>query len=229
MREGHSEPIRSSVSVSGYRYERLVVRTHWITGGEDLAAVLERYLAPLTRPGDWVIVSEKATVIASKRAVPADAVRLGRLAAFLASRVHPAEGSRGISVPEKMQFVVDRVGKVRVLAAAFVSAATRPFGIHGAFYVVAGRVARAIDGMRPPWDDLLLPPLNPRDALDIARGLEGRIGVPVAIVDINDRGGSIRAVSSPKVPRRRLGAILRDNPLGQRSEQTPIGIIRRAS
>jgi hypothetical protein len=86
--------------------------------------------------------------------------------------------------------------------AVLAAAVTRPLGIHGAFYVVAGRTARAIDGMRPPWEDLLLLQLHPPQGLEIARRPARRVGIPVAIVDMNDRASSVRAVSHHKVSRR---------------------------
>ena len=52
------------------------------------------------------------------------------------------------------------------------------------------------------------------------------IKAQVAIVDINDLGGSILGTSQRDMDRNTLLGILKDNPLGQSSEQTPIGIIR---
>ena len=220
---------RSTVDVRGARYERIVVRTHWIQPGEGIHAVVRRYLRPLCREGDVVIVSEKATVIASNLGLPASDVRPGRLARALARRVRPTAGSRGISIPEKMELVIRETGAWRVLLAACPAAVTRPLNLKGAFYVIAGRVARGMDGMRPPLEDVLLPPLHPRVAREIASELEAELGTTVAIVDINDRGGCVRAVSARRPTKRELMQILRDNPLGQRDRRTPVGIVRRSS
>lgn len=93
--------------------------------------------------------------------------------------------------------------------------------------MIAGPFVRAVDGMRPPLEDVLLPPLDPRDAAEIAGQLEGSLRAAAAIVDINDRGGSIRALSPSAPPARELMRVLRDNPLGQRDTSTPIGLVRR--
>lgn len=85
-----------------------------------------------------------------------------------------------------------------------------------------------MDGLRPPFEDLLLPSLTPRVARALVCDLAGAVGVPVAVVDMNDRGGSIRAVSPGGVPPRRLRRVLADNPLGQRDTRTPIGLVRPA-
>jgi hypothetical protein len=81
-----------------------------------------------------------------------------------------------------------------------------------------------MDGMRPPLEDVLLPPLHPR----VAREIASELGTTVAIVDINDRGGCVRAVSARRPTKRELMRILRDNPLGQRDRRTPMGIVRRS-
>jgi hypothetical protein len=230
--EGESTPrdvIRSTVEVGGAAYECLAVRTHWIQPGEDIVAVARRYLAAHLRPGDCAIVSEKATVIATGGGVPVAEVSPGRLARVLARSVRPIGDSRGLSIPEKMQLVVNRVGRARVVLAAAVSAVTRPLGIHGAFYTIAGDYARAVDGMRPPLEHVLLPPLDPRDAAELAGRLEASLQAAAAIVDINDRGGSIRALSPGAPGARELMQALRDNPLGQRDRSTPIGVVRRIS
>jgi hypothetical protein len=211
--------------VDGRGYLRLAVRTRWLSPGDDLAAVLRAHLPPL-RGGDTVIVSEKVAVLLTGRTVPTSQARPRPLARTLARCVRPRPGSRGLSVPEKMQFVVQSVGVPRLLAAAVASAMTRPFGAHGVFYRVAGPLARDIDGGRPPYEHLLFPPLSRADALDLCADLQAAVGAGVAIVDINDFGGTIRAVSSRSLRAPTLARALADNPLQQRSASTPIGVVR---
>jgi F420-0:gamma-glutamyl ligase len=114
--------------VDGQGYVRLVVRTRWLEPGDDLVAALREYLPPV-REGDTVVVSEKVVVLLTRRAISMTAVRPGRLARALARSVRPREGSRGLSVPEKMQFVLQSVGVLRLLAAVAASAVTRPLGV----------------------------------------------------------------------------------------------------
>ena len=71
----------------------------------------------------------------------------------------------------------------------------------------------------------ILGPLNPDEtAADIA----AHIGHPVLIVDINDLGGNILGASDAAADRDLYARILKDNPLGQSHEGTPMGIIRKA-
>lgn len=218
---------RSTTIVDGAAFERIVVRTSWLEPGTAVARVMEEHLKPLSEPGDLLIVTEKVVIAASGRGVPASHVRPGRLARFLARQVKPVEGSRGLSIPEKMQLVIENVGVGRVIVAALAGGLTRAFGLHGVFYQIAGRFARDLDGMRPPYEDMLLPPLLTKEAKLLVEQLTSEVGVPVAIVDMNDRGGSIRAIAGSSMTAQLLRRVLHDNPLGQRTQSTPIGIVRR--
>ena len=62
--------------------------------------------------------------------------------------------------------------------------------------------------------------------IDLA--LKERIGFDVCIVDINDIDGVILGVSEEGMDRELYARILKDNPLGQSGQQTPMGIIRKA-
>lgn len=209
-------------------WRRHPVRTRWLQPGDDLVAVLDACTAELRRGTDTVAVSEKVAVLLTHRAVPRSTVAAGRLARFLARHVQPVGDSRGLSIPEKMQLVVERQGRVRVLAAALSAGLLRPLGHRGAFYRLAGTFARDLDGLRPPYLDLLLPPLEPRVARRLAQAWQERLGCGVAIVDVNDRGGSVRAVSSAALPAGELLTALGDNPMGQGTSGTPIVLVRRS-
>jgi F420-0:gamma-glutamyl ligase len=217
----------SRVQVAGGEYLRHPVPTRWLHESDELVWSLHEHLE-MARPGDTVAVSEKVAVLLTGRAVRIDTVPAGRLARALARCVHPRTDSRGLSVPEKMEYVVRTIGSARVIAAAVGAAVTRPLGVRGAFYVLAGSVARDIDGGRPPYEGLLFPPLDPAVAQVICTDLEHALGVGVGIVDLNDFGGSIRAVSPQSLPAPTLAAVLADNPMGQRCTGTPFVIVRPA-
>jgi len=221
------EAFVSSVTVGGERFDRMVVCTPWMTAGIDLVGLLREMVVERLQPGDLLAISEKVVVVTTGRSIPASMVQPGGLATFAARHIRPIGNSRGLSIPEKMQLVIDMVGRGRFLLAAAVATAARPLGIHGPFYLVAGYVARSMDGMRPPYGDVLLPPLSPRTARSIAEQLATEMGHPVAIVDINDRGGSVRTVAGSAMSKRRLAAVLADNPLGQRDQGTPIVLVHR--
>jgi hypothetical protein len=215
------------MEADGVEYLRLPIHTRWLNETDELVLLLKENLHA-AQLGDTVAISEKVVILLTGRTVDIQTVRPGRLALMLASHVHPRTDSRGLGVPEKMEYVVRSIGPARALAAAFGCAVTRPLGLHGTFYRIAGSVARDIDGGRPPYENLLFPPLQCPVAHWICADLERSLGLGVSIVDLNDYGGSIRAVSRKSLPASVLAAVLRDNPLRQRLTSTPFVLVRRA-
>jgi hypothetical protein len=225
------------VKVSGRDYLRLPIHTRWLDDYDDLALVLKENLRrALAQPGDTVAISEKVAILLTGQAVDISTVRPGRLARFLAARVHPRTDSKGLAVPEKMESVIREVGYGRIIAATISTAIARPFGMHGTFYRVAGSVARDVDRGRPPYEHVLFPPMDTKFAQRLCAELERRLSadlerelaIGVSIVDLNDYGGSIRAVSPRSLPAETLAAVLHDNPLGQRLTSTPFILVRPA-
>ena len=67
-------------------------------------------------------------------------------------------------------------------------------------------------------------------AQGIGKAIAARLvkdGMRVAIVDINDLGANILGFSQKEPTMDQLAKVLGDNPLGQSSESTPMGIIRK--
>ena len=127
-----------------------------------------------------------------------------------------------------MEMAIRECGTFRILVAAAVSAVGKLFGIRGWFYKVAGEKARSIDGpcdcTLPPYNEYVV--LGPADPDKVAAEIYAVLGKPVLITDINDIGGVIMGAAPLSTDRGLMAAILRDNPLGQSHEQTPMGIIR---
>jgi len=217
----------TQVSVAGVKYLRLPLHSRWLDATDDLVLALKENLK-LARPGDTIGVSEKVVILLTGRTVDISTVQPGRLAQFLAAHVRPRTDSKGLAVPEKMQYVVRTVGLRRIIPAAIGSAVTRPFGVRGTFYRLAGSVARDVDGGRPPYEHVIFPPLDAKVAQKICADLERALDIGVSIVDLNDFGGSIRAVSPRSLSEETLSAVLSDNPLGQRLTSTPFVLVRPA-
>jgi len=149
------------------------------------------------------------------------------LARFLVKFVTKSPYGIGLGSPETMQLAVEEVGALRMLIAAFFAAITKPFGLKGVFYKIAGPQAKAVDGAA----DYVIPPYNtyvskaPKDPEKTAQEISKKIGYPVVIVDVCDLGGWVMGASKG-VDRKLVIKALRDNPLGQTNEQTPFGILR---
>jgi hypothetical protein len=217
----------TQIRVAGVEYLRLPLRTRWLDETDDLMLALKDSLK-LARPGDTVAISEKVVILLTGRTVDINTVQPGRLARMLARRVRPRTDSRGLGVPEKMEYVVRTVGFRRIIPATIGCALTRPLGMHGAFYRIAGPIARDVDGGRPPYEHVLFPPLDAKVAQRTCTDLERALDIGVSIVDLNDFGGSIRAVSPTSLSAETLAKVLSDNPLGQRLTSTPFVLVRPA-
>jgi hypothetical protein len=217
-----------NASLGGVVYARHPVRTHLVTHTDtDAAAVVARYASPLGEDVRLVAVSERMVAITQGRSYPMDTIRPGRLARLLVRFVTRPGYGIGLGTAQTMQLAIDEVGAPRILFAAAASAITKPFGIHGVFYRLAGRQAAAIDGPTsytiPPYNQAAtLGPKNPDPA---ARAIAAAIDAPVAIIDANDAGCAVLG-ASPGVDRRFVERLFADNPLGQAREQTPICVVR---
>lgn len=220
------------VEVGGKRYRRLLVRTHVIRAGDEIPALTKRYLGPYVQPGDIVFIGQKAAAAAQGRAYPVDQIRPRALARFLCRFVRKVGYGIGLGIPETMEMAIREVGVFRILLAAVVGAIGRLLGRRGDFYRVAGRAVAAIDGPTP----YTLPPYNryvvlaPRDPNGLARQIASALApvrVAAAIIDANDIGCNVLG-ATPGLDRRLVVSVMRDNPMGQGVQRTPIGIIRPA-
>lgn len=219
-----------TVSVEGSSYARIPIRTRVVMPGDDLDAFVREYAEEIVREGDLLFVTEKIVAITQGRSYLVEEIRPRRLALFLSKYVTRTPYGIGLGMPETMEMALRECGTPRILFAAAVSAVTKAFGRKGDFYRIAGDKARAIDGPTggtiPPYNKaVVLGPDRPREVAAHLKALLG--GVPeVAVVDINDLGGNILGSTLDKAAEKRLVAILKDNPLGQGHESTPLGVVR---
>jgi len=217
-------------TLDGQVYARHPVRTHLVTDADEAVDVVRRYAWP--NPDDTVLVavSERMVAITQGRSHPMDTIRPGRLARFLVRFVTRPGYGIGLGTAETMQLAISEVGAPRILFAAMVSGLTKPFGVHGLFYRIAGRQAAAIDG---PTSYTIAPynqaaTLGPRDPNGVAARLAIELGSPVAVIDANDAGCNVLGASRG-LDRRWVARLFADNPLGQAGEQTPICVVRRVA
>lgn len=220
---------RETITVDGTEYRRLCIKTHVITDKDNICDVVEKYAKPLIKDGDIVFITEKAVACTQRRAIPLKDIHPRPLATFLSKFVLKTPYGIGLGMPETMEMALRECGTIRILFAAFVSAIGKLFHQRGWFYKIAGYKARSIDGpchfTLPPYNHYVV--LGPDKPDEAALEISQRVGAPIAITDINDLEGQILGTSSKSMDRELLCKILKDNPLGQCSEQTPMGIIRR--
>lgn len=218
------------IEVNGVKYRRLPIVTHLITDKDDILDVADRYGTPvLSDRDDILFISEKCVACTQKRAIPIEEVKPGKLATFLSRFVLKTPAGIGLGMPETMEMALREVGTPRILCAAAASVVGKKiFRRSGWFYKVAGYRARSIDGPTantiPPYNRcVVLGPLKPDK---VAEQIKERIGYDTIIVDINDIDGQILGASSKKIDKDLYAQVLKDNPLGQDCEQTPMGVIK---
>lgn len=218
------------MEVDGVFYLRLPIRTHLITEKDNICDVAQQYGSPLLQPGDVLFISEKCVACTQRRAIPMAEIKPRKLAYRLSAHVTKTPHGIGLGMPETMECALRECGTLRILFAAFVSVIGKKlFHKKGWFYKVAGYRARSIDGpchnTIPPYNHYVV--LGPEKPDRVAAQIKDRIGSEVCIVDINDLEGQILGVSSKSMDKHLYARILKDNPLGQDDQQTPMGIIRR--
>jgi F420-0:gamma-glutamyl ligase-like protein len=219
-----------TVQIDGSSYARIPIRTRVVMPGDDLDAFVREYAADAVRDGDLLFVTEKIVAITQGRSYQLDEIQPRRLARFLSKYVTRTSYGIGLGMPETMEMALRECGTPRILLAAAVSAVTKLFGRRGDFYRVAGYKARSIDGPTshtiPPYNTAVV--LGPEKPKQVAQHVQRLLSAKaeVAVVDINDIGGNILGSTLDSAGEKRLVAILKDNPLGQGHESTPLGIVR---
>ncbi|GAA5208723.1 coenzyme F420-0:L-glutamate ligase [Microbacterium kyungheense] len=219
-----------TVQVEGSSFARIPIRTRVVMPGDDLDDFIREYASDVVRDGDLLFVTEKIVAITQGRSYLVEDIKPRKLAFFLSKYVTRTPYGIGLGMPETMEMALRECGTLRILFAAAVSAVTKLFGRKGDFYRIAGDKARAIDGPTsgtiPPYNKaVVLGPEHPREVAEHLKALLG--GVPeVAVVDINDLGGNILGSTLDRAGEKQLVAILKDNPLGQGHQSTPLGVVR---
>jgi asparagine synthase (glutamine-hydrolysing) len=224
----------------GETWARIPLRAELVRTRDDLGAALGAALDAAGAggvslvPGDVLAMSEKVVAITQGRSYPMDEIAVSPLARLLSRFVRRVPIGIGLGRPQTMQLALEEAGAVRVLLAAGCAAVTRPLGVRGIFYRVAGSRVSAIDGPTA----YTIPPYNthaskaPRDPDGVAermrRALSDRAGtdIGVAVVDTNDLAADVLGASL-SVDRGAVAEVLVDNPMGQTGEQTPFCILRR--
>lgn len=219
------------IELEGRRYERLPIRTHLITDQDDIVEVARQYGLPALRDADDVLfITEKIVACTQGRAIALKEIKPRKLATWLSSKVTKTPHGIGLGMPETMECALQECGTLRILFAAAVSVIGKKiFHKNGWFYDVAGYRARSIDGpchnTIPPYNQCVV--LGPLEPDKVARQISEAIGYSVIITDINDLDGQILGASSKEIDKRLYARILKDNPLGQDCQQTPMGVIRK--
>jgi hypothetical protein len=221
-----------TITIDGAAYQRIPIRTHVVMREDVLLDVVVKYATESVRDGDVFFVTEKIVGITQGRAFPLEDIQPRKLAVTLSRYVTKTSHGIGLGIPETMEMALRECGTPRILLAAAIAAVTKAFGRRGDFYRIAGSKARAIDGPTkntiPPYDSQVV--LGPSRPNGVAADIKAALGksVDVLVVDINDFGGNVLGSTASRTVDELMVKVLKDNPLGQDRQSTPMGIIRRA-
>jgi len=225
---------QKTINARGCQWERIPVRTKLILKGDDLLAAIGEGIDNSgieLRDDDILFVSEKAVGASQGRYYLLDdgSLKAGALARFLSRFVTRTPAGIGLGMPETMECALRECGAPRILLASFIGAIGKLVGRRGDFYRIAGPKARSIDGPTsgtiPPFNRAVS--LAPLDPDGVSKSIARRFNCGGAVVDINDLGGNILGAWPRDLDRELLVEILVDNPLGQGTEGTPAGVIRK--
>lgn len=204
----------------------LPVRTHLLGVLDDPAEVLQRYAGAVLQPGDILTIGETPLAVIQGRYHHPSTVQPSALARLLCRVFHPTSS---LATACGLQTLIDQVGPARVLLAWILGSLLKLVGSKGGFYRLAGPQARLIDditGTTPPYDQTIV--LGPDQPERACRELAAELGVPVAVVDVNDLGRVKVLASSPGCDEALLQRALRPNPAGNANERTPLVVVRPA-
>ncbi|GKX29089.1 hypothetical protein SH1V18_15690 [Vallitalea longa] len=218
------------VTIDNVNYSRFAIKTHVVTNKDNLFDVIKEYTVDNYQKNDLLFVSEKMVACTQNRAIPIKDIKPRRLARILSKFVTKTSSGIGLGMPETMEMAFRETSTLRILFACVASVIGKIFRKKGWFYKVAGEKARGIDGpchyTLPPYNQYVV--LIPNSPQKICEEISKKFGIIVSIIDCNDLGIDILGLSSNDLyTEDMLCKILKDNPLGQSSEQTPMGIIRK--
>lgn len=215
---------------NGRKYDRFAIQTHFVEVGENQADLVRKYVLPLAEDGDLLSFGAKVMAMCTGNVRTREQVKPGFWANHLWRFAGINTTGVGMHEPYKLQLVIDMCGLPRVLFAAFVSAVTRPFGVHGLFYKICGKGVGGIDGFyfRSSFDrykELAL--INPPNPVELCNQLEKDTGIPVVLMDANDiEQNQLGKCDDFPLSDDEIQDAMADNPSGQGDELTPLILIR---
>jgi len=228
-----------AVTVENKKYYRYPVKTALFSKNDNYPEkIADEVVSFIEKTGFngrnfFVVVSEKIVAISQGQSRFIWDIKPGLLATLLSRFVKKSPHGIGLGSPWTMQMALDEAGTLKILLASFVSAATKVIGLGGMFYKIAGDTVRSIDGPTPyslfPSNvSAKLGPANPKKSnqkisLAIGKKLKNSFFKGSVLIDANDIGINILDNQTP-LKNKLIEKIMKDNPSGQESQQTPIVI-----
>ncbi|MFR8104174.1 MAG: coenzyme F420-0:L-glutamate ligase [Clostridia bacterium] len=225
-----NEGKKIEIQVGNEIYKRYAIRTHYVRIGEKYLDIIEKYAKPYYKEGDILSISEKMIALCQKRVILKKNIKISKTANFLSRFVHVTPAGEAVGNPYKMQIAIMLCGKMKVIWAAILAGIGKLFHKKGIFYQILGKEVAGIDGFCGDafQDYLEMGILIPENPKAVCEEIENKLKMKVIIVDANDLNVEILG-KSPSIlyTDTKLKQIIKDNPTGQGSQQTPILLIRK--
>lgn len=235
-----NKPIVNPVTVDGISYSRITVKTDLFRAGDNAPEKITNELKKATHLIDlgsswFAVVSEKAIAVSQGRSYFVWDIVPTFWATFLSRFVRRVPWGIGLGSPWTMELAIREVGLPRILGATLLSALSKPLGMRGVFYKVAGRSAAGIDG---PTEYSLYPAnvsakLLPKEPENVCRQIDQKVKatkslpggyIGSVIIDANDIGRNVLG-NTTGLDNGTIEELFKDNPMGQSDEQTPLTIV----
>lgn len=209
---------------NGDRCQVLPLKTHLLGVLDSPEEVLGRYASGLIQPGDVLTIGETPLAVMQGLYHHPSTVEPSGLARLLCRVFHPTSS---LATACGLQSLIDLEGPARVLGAWLIGTGMKALGSKGWFYRLAGDQARLIDditGTTPPYDQTIV--LGPAQPEAFCQAMADRLGVAVAVVDVNDLGRVKVLAASRGCDGELLQRALKPNPAGNANERTPLVLVR---
>ena len=80
---------RAEITVKGRTYERIPIKTHFVTESDDCVELLQKYVSEIYHAGDIVSISEKIVSLCQHRIVRREDIKIGQRGIFIYEDEHP--------------------------------------------------------------------------------------------------------------------------------------------
>ncbi|MCX7881350.1 MAG: asparagine synthase (glutamine-hydrolyzing) [Patescibacteria group bacterium] len=236
------------IEVNKEKNFRYPIKTNLFEKGDDFAEKIKKHFCEalmelketkkLGNKNVFLVVSEKIVAISQGRSFFLWEIKPGFWAKLLSKFVSKTPFGIGLGSPWTMELAIKEVGLLKIFLATIISAITKPFGMKGWFYKIAGKEVAAIDG---PTEYSLYPSnisakLGPKEPEKAAEKIDQKIRnsfyqlindvnfLGVVIIDANDLGQKVLG-NTTGLENSLIEKIFQDNPMGQSDEQTPLVLV----
>lgn len=215
--------------VNGKKFNRYAIKTHFVKIGENYINIIEKYIKPIYKAGDFISISEKIISLCQKRVIYKKNMQVSFLAKFLSKFAMSSNAGIGVDSPYKMQVAINLCGRFKVIYAAILAGIGKLFGKKGIFYNIVGQEISGLDGFYgkvfPEYSEYGI--RIPENSNEVCDEIYNKIGINSMIVDANDFNVEILGKSNCiEYDDKALEQIIKDNPAGQSRQLTPIILIR---